>query len=102
MTNRTPIIPLSQPDDIMAMAEKLTRLERDNAMLMQENNRLNRELAKAFYKVDTLKERIHSHISIGQVFVIACVVLAVILAIYGMGQLSHSDMTLSEVYSYSK
>ena len=102
MTNRTPIIPLSQPDDIMAMAEKLTRLEHDNAMLMQENNRLNRELAKAIYKVDTLKERIHTHISIGQVFVIACVLLASILVIYGIGYISHPDSTLSEVYSYRK
>ena len=100
MTNRTPIISMSQTDANIAMAEKLTRLERDNAMLKLENDRLNRELAKAFYKVDTLKERIHSHISIGQVFVIACVLLAVVLAIYGMGHLGHSDMTLSDVYSY--
>ena len=100
MTNSTSIISMSQTDDIMAMAEKLTKLERDNAMLKQENDRLNRELAKAFYKVDTLKERIHSHISIGQVFVIACVVSALILAIYGVGHLSHSETLLSDIYSY--
>ena len=100
MTNRTPIIPMTQTDDIMAMTDKLTRLERDNAMLKQENDRLSRELAKACYKVDILKERIYSHISIGQVFVVACVVLALILAIYGVGHLSHSNMTLSDVYSY--
>ena len=100
MTNRTFIIPMAQTDANMAMAEKLTRLERDNAMLKQENDRLNWELAKAFYMVDSLKERIHSHISIGQVFVIACVVLALILAIYGVGHLSHSNVTLSELYSY--
>ena len=102
MTNRTPITPLSQPNDIMAMAEKLTRLERDNAMLKQENDRLNWELAKAFYKVDSLKERIHSHTSIGQVFIVACVVLALILVIYGIGYISHPDSTLSAVYSYRK
>lgn len=102
MTDRTPIIPMSQTDANMAMAEKLTRLERDNAMLKQENDRLNWELAKAFYKVDSLKERIHSHISIGQVFILACVVLALILAIYGVEHLSHSDSTLSAVYSYRK
>ena len=102
MTNRTPIISMSQTDANMAMAEKLTRLERDNAMLKQENDRLNWELAKAFYKVDSLKERIHSHISIGQVFVIACVLLALILVIYGIGYISHPDSTLSAVYSYRK
>ena len=47
MTNSTSIISMSQTDANMAMAEKLTRLERDNAMLKQENDRLNWELAKA-------------------------------------------------------
>ena len=55
MTNSTPIISMLQTDANMAMAEKLTKLERDNAMLKQENDRLSRELAKAFYKVEDRK-----------------------------------------------
>ena len=100
MTNKTPITPQSQTDDNMTMDEKLKNLEHENAMLKQENDRLNQELASAFYMIEGMRNRAHSNGSSGLVIFFICMVLALILFFYGMGYFNSISLPSHEEYEF--
>ena len=91
MTNSTLIMSQSQISE--DMAERLVRLEHDNAMLRQENDRLNREVAKIYYKVTGMRKNNYSHSSVGQVILFVCLLSAVLLTIYGMGYIDFPSLS---------